>query len=251
MLAESLAYEVQMDYQELLDSEENQDPLDPVKSEDFAVQLATFSGVEQQVLTNDLLESLLAQNGLTIDRIQFGANTNDYIYIVNTQMQSGAGTVYDELRAAQQDELYNLIALHTDSAHPVVMVGDLNVIEAVGSAWNRTQTPQYFDMLGRLGLGMDSDQFRSFQHNAGNADGFTVDPNRNKYARNGSGAPIGRLDYILLRQGTEYRLIADSIEMTDAPVTTTQCSSWQDPASVQCYLSDHFGLAAQLRLIKP
>ena len=40
---------------------QNQDPLDPVKSEDFAVQLATFSGVEQQVLTNDLLESLGAQ----------------------------------------------------------------------------------------------------------------------------------------------------------------------------------------------
>lgn len=41
---------------------QNQDPLDPVKSEDFAVQLATFSSVEQQVLTNNLLESLIAQN---------------------------------------------------------------------------------------------------------------------------------------------------------------------------------------------
>lgn len=44
---------------------ENQDPLDPVKSEDFAVQLATFSGVEQQVLTNDLLEALTGQLGLS------------------------------------------------------------------------------------------------------------------------------------------------------------------------------------------
>ncbi len=39
----------------------NQDPLDPVKSEDFAVQLATFSSVEQQVLTNDLLSDLGTQ----------------------------------------------------------------------------------------------------------------------------------------------------------------------------------------------
>lgn len=39
----------------------NQDPLEPLKSEDFAVQLATFSGVEQQVKTNDLLESLGGQ----------------------------------------------------------------------------------------------------------------------------------------------------------------------------------------------
>ncbi|UXU75360.1 MULTISPECIES: flagellar hook capping FlgD N-terminal domain-containing protein [unclassified Paracoccus (in: a-proteobacteria)] len=38
----------------------NQDPLNPMQSTDFAVQLATFSGVEQQVRTNQLLESLLA-----------------------------------------------------------------------------------------------------------------------------------------------------------------------------------------------
>jgi flagellar basal-body rod modification protein FlgD len=37
---------------------ENQDPLNPVDSADYAVQLATFSSVEQQVLTNDLLSAL-------------------------------------------------------------------------------------------------------------------------------------------------------------------------------------------------
>lgn len=36
----------------------NQDPLDPMKAEDFAVQLATFSSVEQQVVTNDLLKTM-------------------------------------------------------------------------------------------------------------------------------------------------------------------------------------------------
>ena len=39
---------------------ENQDPLDPMSSEDLATQLATFSGVEQQVRTNELLEDLTA-----------------------------------------------------------------------------------------------------------------------------------------------------------------------------------------------
>lgn len=38
----------------------NQDPLNPIQSSDFAVQLATFSGVEQQVKSNDLL-ALLGQ----------------------------------------------------------------------------------------------------------------------------------------------------------------------------------------------
>ncbi len=42
---------------------QNQDPLSPIKSEDFAVQLATFSGVEQQVRTNDLLAALGDQMG--------------------------------------------------------------------------------------------------------------------------------------------------------------------------------------------
>ncbi|WP_368345214.1 flagellar hook capping FlgD N-terminal domain-containing protein [Pelagovum sp. HNIBRBA483] len=35
----------------------NQDPLNPIETADFAVQLATFSGVEQQVRTNQLLEA--------------------------------------------------------------------------------------------------------------------------------------------------------------------------------------------------
>lgn len=39
---------------------ENQDPLDPMSSEDYAAQLAQFSGVEQQTKTNDLLEGLNA-----------------------------------------------------------------------------------------------------------------------------------------------------------------------------------------------
>ena len=38
-----------------------QDPLNPVDSTDYATQLATFSGVEQAVLTNDLLKSLTTQ----------------------------------------------------------------------------------------------------------------------------------------------------------------------------------------------
>ncbi len=42
----------------------HQDPLNPMQASDFAVQLATFSGVEQQVLTNQLLEGLTIQMGV-------------------------------------------------------------------------------------------------------------------------------------------------------------------------------------------
>lgn len=44
---------------------ENQDPLNPVDSADYAVQLATFSGVEQQTRTNQLLEALTGQFGVS------------------------------------------------------------------------------------------------------------------------------------------------------------------------------------------
>lgn len=43
---------------------QNQDPINPIDSADYAVQLATFSGVEQAVRTNQLLEGLQSQFGL-------------------------------------------------------------------------------------------------------------------------------------------------------------------------------------------
>lgn len=43
---------------------QNQDPLNPIDSADYAVQLATFSGVEQAVRTNQLLENLQAEFGI-------------------------------------------------------------------------------------------------------------------------------------------------------------------------------------------
>lgn len=43
---------------------QNQDPLNPLQSTDFAVQLATFAGVEQQVRSNDLLAGLSDQMAL-------------------------------------------------------------------------------------------------------------------------------------------------------------------------------------------
>ncbi|WP_444667649.1 flagellar hook capping FlgD N-terminal domain-containing protein [Cereibacter changlensis] len=42
----------------------HQDPLNPMEASDFAVQLATFSGVEQQTKTNQLLASLNTAFGM-------------------------------------------------------------------------------------------------------------------------------------------------------------------------------------------
>ena len=42
----------------------NQDPLNPMESTEFATQLATFSSVEQQTRTNDLLTAMASQLGI-------------------------------------------------------------------------------------------------------------------------------------------------------------------------------------------
>lgn len=44
---------------------QNQDPLNPMESTDFAVQLATFSEVEQTQRSNQLLETMTSQLGMT------------------------------------------------------------------------------------------------------------------------------------------------------------------------------------------
>ena len=44
----------------------NQDPLNPMESTDFAVQLATFAGVEQQAMTNKLLGQMVGGSGASL-----------------------------------------------------------------------------------------------------------------------------------------------------------------------------------------
>jgi flagellar basal-body rod modification protein FlgD len=43
-----------------------QDPLDPLDAQDFASQLAQFTAMEQQLLTNDLLETQIAMNEVAL-----------------------------------------------------------------------------------------------------------------------------------------------------------------------------------------
>ena len=66
---------------------QNQDPLNPVESADYAVQLATFSSVEQQVLTNNHLEDLAA-------RIQL-SGMSDLAGWVGMEAQSTSDTYFD------------------------------------------------------------------------------------------------------------------------------------------------------------
>lgn len=51
---------------------QNQDPLDPMDSAEFTNQLVAFSGVEQQIKANEMMEQMLALNVLNITSIGLG-----------------------------------------------------------------------------------------------------------------------------------------------------------------------------------
>jgi flagellar basal-body rod modification protein FlgD len=61
--ASQISNDFEMFLQMLTAQMQYQDPLNPIDSTDYATQLATFSGVEQAVQTNDLLRALTEQMG--------------------------------------------------------------------------------------------------------------------------------------------------------------------------------------------
>ena len=66
---------------------QNQDPLNPIESADYAVQLATFSSVEQQTLTNQLMQQLLGAIG--------GNGLSEHAGWVGKSARSTAPVAYD------------------------------------------------------------------------------------------------------------------------------------------------------------
>jgi flagellar basal-body rod modification protein FlgD len=66
---------------------ENQDPLEPTTNTEFIAQLASFSSVEQQVVTNQMLESLL-------DEFSMGATQGLAEWIGKDVLVSGAKADY-------------------------------------------------------------------------------------------------------------------------------------------------------------
>jgi flagellar basal-body rod modification protein FlgD len=64
-----------------------QDPLEPVESTEYASQLAQFSAVEQQVQTNDLLNSMMEQLSAT--------NLSEFSQWIGMQARSPAATYFD------------------------------------------------------------------------------------------------------------------------------------------------------------
>ena len=209
---------------------------------------------------------VLAQKGFTYDKVHIGPDPNDYIHVITTHTQ--ADSDQSAIRLAQFIQLQGFIDANWDSTHPLLIMGDFNVIE---------QAFEYTQMLVTLGLGTPFspqrieplDIFRNTwdqRDTFGNlaVDGFTIDDSINAYSRNWrpAGTPFAqeRLDYILLYQGTNLQIEVDSVDVKDNDyrgfeMSTNVCQGWfsggRNPSTLRCYISDHFGIETNLRLVRP
>ncbi|MCL3881709.1 flagellar hook capping FlgD N-terminal domain-containing protein [Marivita sp. GX14005] len=99
---------------------QNQDPLSPMEAEQFASQLATFSMVEQQTLTNEKLEALLG--GTTVAFSELAALVGRTVAHTQSFQFSGSPVDFDisELDTNEGGKLFILNSLgETISSHPV------------------------------------------------------------------------------------------------------------------------------------
>jgi hypothetical protein len=227
-----------------------------------------------------------ANKGFSVTRIGLSNDPRAYFYLVNTHTNATDDTdsnADDEnaLRA-QLLQLGNFVnSLHNnDPLHPLVIVGDLNVPEFDPDG---AQT-LYDTMLMRFGMTRDDDLYRQKFTDPNfslAAAAKTSDGRRNTFAHNWFGGHRAkRLDYVLLKQGDEFKIRLRDIVMVDDHISAgTYAAPWSvneaaclvdqrnidntqygadaadEPynsgAAFRCtYLSDHYGIRADLRLVR-
>ena len=83
----------------LVEQMKNQDPLEPVSETDYIAQLATFSNVEQNIITNERLLALATTNALSDAQALIGRTieTPDGISGTVERVQIAEGQIYATL----------------------------------------------------------------------------------------------------------------------------------------------------------
>ena len=121
----------------------NQDPLSPVDSNQFTAQLTQMAGVEQQLLTNDLLKGLLAAQG-------GGGFAQAATYIGKEATAAWSATKFADGAATWSYEL----GANADSATLQVLDGSGNVVWS-GEAPDKTTGLHDFSWDGSSDTGTD------------------------------------------------------------------------------------------------
>ena len=170
----------------------NQDPLSPVDSNQFTAQLTQMAGVEQQLLTNDLLKGLLAAQG-------GGGLANAATYIGKEATAAWSATKLTDGEATWSYEL----AANATSARLEVLDGSGNVVWS-GDAPDRTTGVHDFTWDGQATSGNDGQdgQVYSLRVVAKDAAGGAVDSQV---------LTRGRITGVEMYDGVPYLTVGNSI----------------------------------------
>ena len=170
----------------------NQDPLSPLDSNEFTAQLTQMAGVEQQLLTNDLLTSLLAAQSA-------GGLDNASNYIGKSVTAAWTAT---EFKDGQAQWAYEL-ADDADTA-TLQVVNSAGAVVWEGAAPDKTSGIHTFTWDGKLNGGDKADNggVYTLKVSATNASGGKVDA---------QALIQGRVTGVEMYNGSPYLVIGDSI----------------------------------------
>ena len=170
----------------------NQDPLSPVDSNQFTAQLTQMAGVEQQLLTNELLKSLVAAQG-------GGDLASASNYIGKDATAAWSATKFKDGKADWSYE----VASNADSVKLEVLDGSGNVVWS-GDAPAKTTGVHEFSWDGDATTGNDGqeDQVYTLKVVAKDAAGGAIDAQV---------LTRGRITGVEMYEGQAYLTVGNSI----------------------------------------
>jgi len=200
-----------------------------------------------------------AWKGYSITKVPIGPNDQEFVWVVNTHLQAsyedGDETEYENIRRWQLERIILHLAATRFQSHPVILLGDLNII-----ASESEYRARFGDLLSDWEDPVRA-EFCRFFGRANPSCGelpFTNDETRNAYAHFFDDhvphpGDQTRLDYILIRQGSDFQVIVDEVALEDNSAEPDLCRDTfplQGHPGMSCYLSDHYGLSARMRLVR-
>ena len=188
----------------------NQDPLSPVDSNQFTAQLTQMAGVEQQLLTNELLKSLVsAQGGGDL------ASASNYIGKDATAAWSAT-----KFKDGKADWSYE-VASNADSVKLEVLDGSGNVVWS-GDAPAKTTGVHEFSWDGDATTGNDGqeDQVYTLKVVAKDAAGGAIDAQV---------LTRGRITGVEMYDGEAYLTVGNSILPLSSVIALEEARSAQTP----------------------
>lgn len=188
----------------------NQDPLSPVDSNQFTAQLTQMAGVEQQLLTNELLKSLVsAQGGGDL------ASASNYIGKDATAAWSAT-----KFKDGKADWSYE-VASNADSVKLEVLDGSGNVVWS-GDAPAKTTGVHEFSWDGDATTGNDGqeDQVYTLKVVAKDAAGGAIDAQV---------LTRGRITGVEMYDGEAYLTVGNSILPLSSVIALEEARTAQTP----------------------